>query len=97
MPRVTHTYAEWRAIAGELRSPGRPPAPAGLAERVRALLREEPSHADGQAATLELDPDSADAVRAAHAALTGRDPHRRQRAAAVAEADAIVRGHQRRG
>ena len=97
MPRLSHTYDEWRAIATELAAPGHDLAPPGLLERVRALLREAPADWHGQVYVLELDEGSADAVRAAQAALAGRDPAAGQRAASVAEAEAIVRDHQRRG
>ena len=94
MPRLTHTRAEWLAVADELVAPHRP-APPGLAERVRALLREVPAGWPDQPATLELDEGSAEAVRAVLAALAGRDPAAGQRSASVAEAEAIVRAHQR--
>ena len=96
MPRLTQTRAEWLAVADELAGPHRAAAPPGLEERVRALLREVPADWPDQPAALELDVGSADAVRAVLAALAGRDPAARQRSASVAEADAIVRAHQRR-
>ena len=95
MPRLTHTRAEWMAVADELAAPHRAAAPPGLEERVRALLREVPAGWPDQLATLELDEGSADAVRAVLAALAGDDPAAGQRSASVAEAEAIVRAHQR--
>ena len=98
MVRLTHTRAEWVAIAHELEAPHGVAAPPGLADRLRALLREAPADWPDQEYALELDAGSADAVRAAHASLTGSgDAAERQRAASVAEAEAIVRDHQRRG
>ncbi|HET7094794.1 MAG TPA: hypothetical protein VFI22_14980 [Thermomicrobiales bacterium] len=95
MPRLTYRRAEWRAIADELTA-GRRPVPAGLLERVHVLLRQIPDAWQDQSATLELDASGADAVSAAHAALMARDPVTAQQVAAVAEAAAIVRDHQRR-
>ena len=95
MPRLTHTRDEWMAVADELAAPHRA-APPGLEERVRALLREVPAGWSDQLATLELDEGSAEAVRVVLADLAGRDPAAGQRSASVAEAEAIVRDHQRR-
>ena len=95
MPRLTHTRAEWMAVADELAAPHRATAPPGLEERVRALLGEVPAGWPDRLATLELDEGSADAVRAVLAAVAGRDPAAGQRSASVAEAEAIVRAHQR--
>ena len=95
MPRLTHTGAEWAAVAEELAAPHRA-APPGLAERVRALLRAVPAGWPDQPAALELDEGSAAAVRAVLTARAGRDPAAGQRAASVANAEAIVRGHRRR-
>lgn len=94
MPKMTYRRAEWLAIAEELAAP-RWPVPPGLAERVRALLQEIPDAWPEQSATLELDASSAEAVRAVRARLAGRDPGAGQRAASVAEANAIIRDHQR--
>lgn len=96
MPRLTHTLAEWMAIAKELRAPNRAAALPGLAERVQDLLAQAPDGWPEQSYTLELDDACAESVRAVHAALAGSDPAAWQRAASVAEADAIVREHQRR-
>lgn len=94
MPRLTYRRAEWEAIAAELAAKRRP-VPPGLADRVQALLQQIPDAWPDQSATLELDPSSADAVRAMHAALTAPAATPAQRAA-VAEAAAIIRDHQRR-
>lgn len=96
MPRLTHTRDEWRAVADELAAPHRLAAPPGLEQRVRALLREVPADWPDQYATLELDEGSAEAVRTVLASLAGRDPAAGQRSASLAEAEAIVRDHQRR-
>jgi uncharacterized protein YgfB (UPF0149 family) len=96
MPRLTFTHAEWLAIAHELEAPHGVAAPPGLLERVRALLHQASAEWTDQSYALELDAGSADAVRAARAALAGPDPVAGQRAASVAEAEAIVRDHQRR-
>ena len=96
MPRLVHSHAEWLAIARELVAPHRPPAPPGLVERVHALLRQAPDGWPDQLYALELDAGGADAVRAAQSALGGRHPNAGQRSASLAEAEAIVRDHQRR-
>lgn len=96
MPRLTHTLAEWIAIAQELASPGRAVAAPGLAERVAALVAQAPERWPEQPYALELDEACAAEIRAVLAALAGGDPHERQRAASVDEAAAIVRDHQRR-
>ena len=97
MPRITYSRAEWLAIAHELDAGHRDVAPPGLIERVRALLHETPAEWGDQPSALELDAGSAEAVRAAFARLSGRDPAAGQRAASLAEAEGIVRDHQRRG
>lgn len=96
MPRLTHSLAEWIAIGREVASPERGAVPPGLAERIRALVEQAPDGWPEQHYALELDDACAEAVARIHAALTGRDPSVWQRAASVAEADAIVRDHQRR-
>lgn len=96
MPRLTHPLAEWIAVARELGAPGRMTSPPGLADRIRALVAHAPGGWPEQQYALELDDAGAEAVAAIHAALTGRDPGIWQRTASVAEADAIVREHQRR-
>jgi hypothetical protein len=90
---LTYRRAEWQAIAEELAARRRF-VPPGLPERVQALLQQIPSQWPEQTATLELDPSGADAVRAAFAALTSTEPTPAQRAA-VAQADDIIRDHQR--
>ena len=96
MPRLTYTHAEWLAIAHELEAPHGVSAPPGLLERVRALLDQASAEWTAQSYALELDASSADAVRAAHTALAGKDPSAGQRAASVSEAEGIIRDHQRR-
>ncbi|CAA9547769.1 MAG: hypothetical protein AVDCRST_MAG59-1430 [uncultured Thermomicrobiales bacterium] len=96
MPRLTHTLAEWIAIAQELTAPRPAAVPAGLAERIRALVEQAPEGWPEQMYALELDDASAAAVAGIQSTLTGSDPDVWQRTASVAEADAIVRDHQRR-
>jgi hypothetical protein len=95
MPRLCHTLAEWIAIGQELGASGPTPPPAGVVERVRALVAQAPSGWPEQIYALELDDAGAAAVADVHAALTGSDPGVWQRTASVAEAAAIVRDHQR--
>ena len=95
MPRLVHSRAEWLAIARELDG-SHAATPPGLTERVQALLREAPGGWPDQLYALELDEGSAEAVHAIHAALAGRDPNAGQRAATVAEAEAVIRDHQQR-
>ncbi len=97
MPRIVLSLAEWQAIAHELSGIHTATAPPGLVERVGALLAQAPQEWPEQTFALELDESSADAVRTVHAALTGEDRLTGQRAASVAEAMKIIRGHQQRG
>jgi hypothetical protein len=96
MPRIVLSLEEWRALARELAAPHTVSAPPGLAERVRELLEQAHDGWDEKAIALELDEGSAETVRAVHGRLTGTDPASGQRSAAVAEADEIIRDHQRR-
>lgn len=95
MARLCHTLAEWNAIAQELGAPRADPLPSGLAERIRALVAHAPEGWPEQMYALELDDAGLTAVANAQAALTGKDPGAWHRASSVAEADAIVRDHQR--
>jgi hypothetical protein len=95
MPRIVLSLDEWRAVARELAATHTATAPPGLSERVRELLAQAHDDWDEQAIALELDESSAETVRAVHGLLTGTDPAAGQRSASVAEADAIIRNHQR--
>lgn len=97
MPRMVLTGAEWRAIAHELVGTHTATAPAGLAERIQALLVQAPPGWPQQAFALELDAGSAEAVRTIYAALTGEDGQAGYRAAAVAAAMQIIQDYQQRG
>ena len=96
MPRIVLSLEEWRAVARELAAAHTIAAPPGLSERVRDLLEQAHDDWAEQAIALELDEGSAEAVRAVHGVLTGTDPAAGQRSASVAEADEIIRDHQRR-
>jgi hypothetical protein len=96
MPRIVLSREEWRAVARELAAEHTITAPPGLSERVQALLTQAHDGWVDQALALELDEGSAESVRAVHCALSGTDPDVGQRSASVAEADMIVRDHQRR-
>ena len=96
MPRIVLSLEEWRAVARELAGAHTIAAPPGLAERVRELLEQAHDGWDEQAIALELDEGSAETVRAVHSVLSGTDPAAGQRSASVAEADEIIRDHQRR-
>jgi hypothetical protein len=63
---------------------------------VRELLTRAHDGWVDHAIALELDEGSAEAVRAVHRVMTGTDPNAGQRSASVAEADDIIRDHQRR-
>jgi hypothetical protein len=63
---------------------------------VQELLEQAHDGWAEQAIALELDEGSAAAVRAVRGLLTGTDPAAGQRSASVAEADEIIRDHQRR-
>ena len=96
MPRIVLSLEEWRAVARELTASHTISAPPGLAERVQALLTQAHEGWVDHAVALELDEGSAEIVRSVHRALTGTDANDGQRSASVAEADKIVRDHQRR-
>jgi hypothetical protein len=95
MPRIVLSLQEWQTIAHELAAAHNSTAPPGLLERVQALLAQAHHGWSDQEFALELDESCAEAVETAHRSMTQRDPAASQRAASVAEADAIVRGHQR--
>jgi hypothetical protein len=56
------TGAEWRAIAREFVGTHTATAPAGLAERIQALLAQAPRELPDQAFALKLNAGSAEAV-----------------------------------
>ena len=95
MPRIVLSLDEWRAVARELAAAHTVAAPPGLSERVQALLNQAQDGWVDREMALELDEGSAEIVRSVHRALTGTDPNTGQRSASVAEADMIVRDHQR--
>jgi hypothetical protein len=96
MPRIVLSLDEWRAVARELAAAHTVVAPPGLSERIQALLTQAHDGWVDQTIALELDEGSAEIVRSVHRAVTGTDPNVGQRSASVAEADMIVRDHQRR-
>jgi hypothetical protein len=96
MPRIVLSLDEWRAVARELAAAHTIAAPPGLSERVQALLAHAHDGWVDRAVALELDEGSAEIVRSVHLGLKGTDPNVGQRSASVAEADMIVRDHQRR-
>ena len=96
MPRIVLSLEEWRAVGRELAGEHTIAAPPGLSERVQALLTQAHDGWVDQAMALELDEGNAEIVRSVHCALTGTAPNAGQQSASVAEADMIVRDHQRR-
>ena len=94
MARIELSLVEWQAVAHELTASHTGVAPAGLSERIHALLAQAPPGWSDQAYAMDLDEASIEAVRSVHAALTQRDPHARQRSAAVTEAMRIIHDHQ---
>ena len=94
MARIVFTLAEWRSIAQELHSPHHSAAPAGLHERLHALIVQAPHDWQEQPLALELDDSSIEAVWDAHAALTRCSPYARQPKAGIAEASRIIHRHQ---
>jgi hypothetical protein len=96
MPRIVLSLEEWRAVARELAAAHTVAAPPGLSERVQELLEQAHDGWAEQEIALELDEGSAETVRAVNGVLTGTDPDAGQRSASVAEADEIIRDHQRR-
>src|SRR5215212_9283321 len=95
MPRIVLSLEQWRAVARELAATHTIATPPGLSERVQALLTQAHDGWVDQAVALELDEGSAEVVRSVHRRLTGMDPDAGQRSASVAEADMIIRDHQR--
>jgi hypothetical protein len=96
MPRIVLSLDEWRAVARELTAAHTIAAPPGLSERIQALLTQAHDGWVDQTIALELGGGCAEIVRSVHRGLTGTDPNAGQRSASVAEADMIVRDHQRR-
>jgi hypothetical protein len=96
MPRIVLSLDEWRAVAREVAAAHTIAAPPGLSERIQALLTQAHDGWVDRTIALELDEGSAEIVRSVHRAVTGTDPDAGQRSASVAEADMIVRDHQRR-
>jgi hypothetical protein len=96
MPRIVLSLDEWRAVARELTAAHTIAAPPGLSERIQTLLTQAHDGWVDQTIALELDEGSAEIVRSVHREVTGTDPNAGQRSASVAEADMIVRDHQRR-
>ncbi len=96
MPGPVHSHAEWRPIAHALAALHRRPAPAGLVERVPGVAAQSPPGWPDHLYALELDPGSAEPVRAAHGTLVGRASLVGQRSAAIGDAGVIVRDHQGR-
>jgi hypothetical protein len=96
VPRIVLSLEEWRAVARELAATHTIAAPPGLSERVQALITQAHDGWVDRAMALELDEGSAETVRAVFRALTGTDDTAGQRSASVAEADDIIRDHQRR-
>ena len=98
MPRLTYPRAEWASVARELAATYGDSAPAGLTERVSALLAGTPAGWPDEPCSLELDEAGADVVEAivrrgrgmiADPGLVG------QQRASVAEADDLIHAHQR--
>lgn len=96
MPRIAFSLPEWQAIAHELTGAHTAVAPPGLLERVHALLTHAEGDWTGQIFALEVDEGSAEVIRTLHGTLSGNDPHAGQRQASLAEAEQLIRNHQRR-
>ncbi|MCA9878964.1 MAG: hypothetical protein KC442_14325 [Thermomicrobiales bacterium] len=96
MARIVMTLAEWRAIAHELQGVHHDVAPAGLRERLQALLVQTPPAWQDQPYAIELDESSIEAVWAIHAIVTGRGPLAGDQSDGVTAAMLIIQNHQRR-
>lgn len=84
---------EWVAVARELDTKYGASAPAGLRERIAALLRATPAAWSGQALTLELDDAAADVVRRIVRIGRGQPEHpglAHAQSEAVAEAEGVL-------
>jgi len=84
MSRLTYTRTEWAAIAAMVAATDPAAIPPGLAERIEALLHDTPASWADEPCVLELEPESASAVRLATAQLRG-----------VAGAEQVLHAHQR--
>jgi phosphotransferase system HPr-like phosphotransfer protein len=84
------------AVARQLAAEHTMASPSGLSERIAAVLVQAHDGWVDQAVALELDEGSAEVARSIPRALMGADANGGQRSASVAEADMIVRDHQRR-
>ncbi|MFN8589937.1 MAG: hypothetical protein U0031_00660 [Thermomicrobiales bacterium] len=96
MPRIALSLPDWRAVARELTASHTAVAPPGLLERVQELLDQAPADWSDQVYALEVDAGSVNAIEAAFASLSGQQAGSDQREASLAEAEQIIRDHQRR-
>jgi hypothetical protein len=97
MEELTLTRAEWVAVARQLDSTSLGEDPSGLRSRINELLSDVPVGWDAQLCTMALDPAAAAVVRAIVRRGRGQaeDPGRAHaRVAGLAEAEAVIRGHQ---
>jgi hypothetical protein len=100
MAEITLVRQEWVAVARELETTYGASAPAGLRERIAALLDHVESGWADEGCTLTLDPAAADIVHAIVRRGRGlaNDPDlTRAQAEGIAEAERIVRGHRAGG
>ncbi len=93
---ISHTLAQWLAIAHELTAHHQPTTPAGLSERVADLIAGAPPGWPEQRYELDLDKASTETIRAIQASLDGGGLVTGQQAASVTEAMAIIQRHQQK-
>lgn len=94
MAHIVLTLAEWRAVAHELRGGHHASAPAGLNERLHALIQETPRDWLDQPYAIDLDASSIEAVWAMHASVTNGRPSTNDQHASVLSAMEIIYMHQ---
>lgn len=96
---VTLPRNEWNAVARELEATYTDTAPAGLRDRILELLQRVPAEWEHEDCTLEMDAAAAQVVRAIvrqGRGLAENPALERSQQQSIAEAEEIVRDHQRR-
>lgn len=98
MLEITLTHREWIAVARELDAAYGSFAPAGLRERIAALIDHSEPRWTKEGQTLTLDPAAADVVQAIvrrGRGLDGDPDLARAQSEGLAEAEELIRHHQR--
>jgi hypothetical protein len=94
--RLTATYAEWQAIVDAMPSLAHPSIRPAVIAGIAAQLAEQAGDRDDEPITLSLDDAGAVAVHRARHLLSANAGRTDAAVSAIAEAEAIIREHQRR-